>query len=904
MSAIAESETGGETAPVRRPPAVVVLGSALAGAVAGAATGAVDGLWSWRALTQFTPGAGGKLRVLLYLIAAYGAAGVVAGAAAAVVLLFFARSTRLGDLARFAARAHADARARDPADAVTGLALALVGVPCIGAALAVAYRLAVPVLSARNRPDLVVASAMAIGLGAAAAAVPVTFALARPVELGLRRLARRPGPLGRAVSSPLAPIAAAGALVAIGAAVAAALAWKTVQQLPLRAPIVVAVAVGFAAALAPVALGWADRLALPGPRRRARDAALAAGTALLFALVFVAGNRPAVIKAATAYSGLGGPIARGLRTVGDLDRDHHSRWLGGGDCDDGDATVHPDAFDIPDDGIDQNCVGGDAHEAPAKAPTFAPVPPSVPADFDVVLVTIDTLRADHVGAYGYRRPTTPSLDKVAADGAVFVNAWAHAPSTRYSMPAILTGRLPLDVYYDTSVQGWPGILPRATTIAEVLHDRGLQTGGILNYWYFDPSRHMNQGFDSYDNENARLHRGVAGEGPAHTRGSSSREQTDKAIAFIARAQGANRRFFLWVHYYDPHFEYEPHPEVPSFGTAPIDLYDGEIRYTDLHVGRLFDDLRSRGLWDRTVVVITGDHGEGFGEHGVDLHGYHLYAAQTKVPLIVRVPGLAARRIATPAGHVDLLPTLANLAGAAPSSEMMGRSLLDVLAGGPEVDRVVFQQLSYEGNHEMRAAADRRCHVIYNVSPSTSWEMYRIDRDPTESRDVVDDPGPCTDTRRALETWYDQSRIPAGAGAALLPSAPAIAKPLDVDLGSEVRLLDVAVPAQARAGTTVDVTWTFAARGRLDGGWKVFAHFEDGHGHRFTGDHDPVRPIEWWRAGQFIRYTTPVAIPRGQAPGRYALWTGLWRGNQRRAARAPAVPVVDNRARVAEIEVVP
>ena len=150
---------------------------------------------------------------------------------------------------------------------------------------------------------------------------------------------------------------------------------------------------------------------------------------------------------------------------------------------------------------------------------------------------------------------------------------------------------------------------------------------------------MDQGFAEYDNENARLHTGVAGAGPEQTRGSSSREQTDKAIAFVDRH--ADERWFLWVHYYDPHYAYEPHPEVPPFGADRVALYDGEIRFTDRHIGRLLDDLRAKGLYDKTVVVVTGDHGEGFGEHGVELHGYHLYAPQTKVPLIVRVPGLAA-----------------------------------------------------------------------------------------------------------------------------------------------------------------------------------------------------------------------------------------------------------------------
>jgi arylsulfatase A-like enzyme len=470
------------------------------------------------------------------------------------------------------------------------------------------------------------------------------------------------------------------------------------------------------------------------------------------------------------------------------------------------------------------------------------------------------------------------------------------------MPANLTGRLPLDVHYDYSIQGWPGLSDKATTIAELLKPLGFVTGAITNYWYFGRERHMDQGIDEYDNENARLHQGVAGAGPEQTRGSSSKEQSDKAIAFVDRH--AQQRWFLWVHYYDPHYAYEPHAEIPSFGTDEISLYDGEIRFTDLHIGRLLDELRAKGLYDKTVVVVTGDHGEGFGEHNVRLHGYHLYAAQTKVPLIIRVPGLAPRRAQTPAGHVDIMPTLVDLAGGAASPEMMGRSLVDVLAGGPEVSRTVFQQLSYENNNEMRAGVDAQCHVIYNVSPDTSWEVYRVDRDAMETEDLAADDDACPDTRRAVEQWYDRSQIPAGAAEALLPSRPAIAAPLDADLGDAVRLLAVDAPARVKPGEVVPLTWTFEARGKVAAGWKLFVHLEGPNKSFLNGDHAPARPFEWWRTGQFIRYTTTIAVPRTAQVGTYTVWVGMFEGNRRAPATAPHARITDNAVAVATVEVQP
>jgi hypothetical protein len=275
-----------------------------------------------------------------------------------------------------------------------------------------------------------------------------------------------------------------------------------------------------------------------------------------------------------------------------------------------------------------------------------------------------------------------------------------------------------------------------------------------------------------------------------------------------------------------------------------------------------------------------------------------------VPFIVRVPGYPGRKVTTPVGHVDILPTLANLAGAPPSLEMMGRSLVDLIVGTADgdADRVVFQQLSYENNNEMRAAVSQRCHVIYNVSPVTSWEIYRIDRDPAESRDVVDDPGPCAEVRGELARWYDASQIPAGAAEALLDGPPRIADPLDLDLGDQVRLLEVELPSKVAPGQRFDVTWTFEARGRLDAGWKVFAHF-DGPGRTFQGDHAPARPFEWWKRGQFIRYRTSVAVPANQRPGSYTLWVGLFRGGRRQPARGGgAIEIADDRAAIARIEV--
>jgi arylsulfatase A-like enzyme len=284
----------------------------------------------------------------------------------------------------------------------------------------------------------------------------------------------------------------------------------------------------------------------------------------------------------------------------------------------------------------------------------------------------------------------------------------------------------------------PGIDRGQRTIAEALHGLEYLTGAYYASEYFDRAR--GRGFERdiemYDTRRASLHEraGV----PAGTIGSSARQMADDARDFFRVYSEGKWKFFLTLHFYDPHEGYEPHREAPAFGAEKVDLYDGEVWFTDHQVGRVIDGLKEHGLYDRTAIFLTASQGADLGER---TDGAALHASLTKVPLIVRIPGLPPRRVKAPVGHVDLAPTLVSLARAPAQQSFLGRSLLPLMSGGAAaapISEAVLQELRAAtpagGTVEQWGLATATHHLIWR-RPEDATTCYDLATDPGERRDL-------------------------------------------------------------------------------------------------------------------------------------------------------------------------
>jgi arylsulfatase A-like enzyme/Flp pilus assembly protein TadD len=374
----------------------------------------------------------------------------------------------------------------------------------------------------------------------------------------------------------------------------------------------------------------------------------------------------------------------------------------------------------------------------------------------LVLVTIDTLRADRIGVYGAAEVQTPNLDRLAEAGAVALRATAHVPLTRPSHASLLTGMLPTRHGIRDNIS--PARLPEVPTLAVVLKNAGFRTGAFVSSVVLAAGGGLERGFDLYsddlgDGTNA------AGEVPFLNELQRPGDETlAEAIGWLESNRDA--RLFAWIHLYEPHDPYEPpEPYRARYADRP---YDGEVAWSDELVGRLDGALTKLGLRQDTLLVVTSDHGEGLGEHGETLHGFFVYESTLEVPLLIRGPGVVpGTRIETLVQVVDLFPTMVEMLGleSPANSDLSGRSLAAALRGEPNrSEHVAYAEslvpLLHFGWSDLRSIRRGKWKYIQAPRP----ELYDLEADPLELRNLVDSqPELVKGMRGALGEELDRER---------------------------------------------------------------------------------------------------------------------------------------------------
>jgi hypothetical protein len=434
---------------------------------------------------------------------------------------------------------------------------------------------------------------------------------------------------------------------------------------------------------------------------------------------------------------------RAYQVVGlltDRDRDGFSS-LFDGDLDDGDPRVNPMATEIPGNGVDDNCIGGDGEGTAATVPvrldsTPAVAPPG--AAKNLVLISIDTLRADRMSAYGYARPTSPRLEEWGARGLFFERAYSQGTNTGNSFASMnrsATRARLFDMEEPTLFTRLSDAGYRTTFINARRDDVWLETKRWVKY-----RRVILNGIQAIDHtEGEQLWDGDA--------------VTDRAIAFLSSIP-AGEPSATWVHYLDPH---EPRKKMApfDFGNSASDKYDTEVAFADREVGRLLDWLRSSGRLDDSIVVLVADHGESFHDHGMDLHGNRPYGEQIHVPFMIWANDLAPSRVSTPVALLDVAPTLLAYLGLEPLPSAEGH---DLRTGTP--DRPIYSETPLnlvEVSFFANAVTDGRWRYIWDVRGNTV-ELYDLDADPDELHNLANsNPSKAAELRARLAAWLDSTR---------------------------------------------------------------------------------------------------------------------------------------------------
>ena len=350
-----------------------------------------------------------------------------------------------------------------------------------------------------------------------------------------------------------------------------------------------------------------------------------------------------------------------------------------------------------------------------------------PRQPNVILISIDTCRADHLGCYDSTSKLTPNIDRFAAGATVFTNTVSAVPLTLPSHATMLTGKIPLG----HGVHGNGLFVPSEhLTLPEILREEGYDTGAIVSAVVLHRRHGLKQGFETYHDQLVE----AGGRRPEiHA------ETTSNLAAGWIQKRINDQPFFLFLHYFDPHEPYRaPGGFAERYGPSDAEQYAAEIAYTDQWIGKLFDSLKRSGLYESSLIIVTSDHGEMLGDHGEIDHGFFVYDPAIKVPLIVKLPGQReGRRVGGTAGLVDITPTVCSVVGATPPDGIQGRDLGPQLRGeSAGEDRYLYSEslrpLIFYNAHPLSALVGTRWKYIHSARP----ELYDLSVDPSESNNLA------------------------------------------------------------------------------------------------------------------------------------------------------------------------
>lgn len=482
-------------------------------------------------------------------------------------------------------------------------------------------------------------------------------------------------------------------------------------------------------------------------------------TVVVLLVGWVRVERSASVTAVKQGGGLVSSMLSAMELWSDRDGDGRGAHFGGGDCDEGDPRRYPGAPETAGDGIDSDCDGNDppaalanvvigsepAPRAPATATSAvpdatgtaaaAPPPtaddPSLPARLldkpDIILVTLDTVRADHTSVYGYEKNTTPNLKAFAKDAVVFEHCYAIGSSTQRALMPLVSGLSLSET--SRSRREWPRLKEDADTVAERLKRAGYTTGAISSFTWLRKDRGFHQGFDEFDERPFREHH--------PERKSTGELAIDSAIAMYDKLSTGKKPLYMWLHMFDAHSLYLRHKDF-DFGRGDVGAYDSELGYLDHHLGRFIDKLKANQRAKRTIWIVHGSHGEGFGEHDRKGHGVYLFEETIHVPLIIKVPGGRAGGYGQQAvSTLDIAATVLDFADA-PRTSVSGVTLRAQAQG--VLDHGHAPVWSYARSRTVVIDWPWKLSVLKRPRGKDRLLLFDLSKDPKETHDLSADNG--------------------------------------------------------------------------------------------------------------------------------------------------------------------